>query len=114
MAVNWYKDAQDFYAMTTSSIENVETIEFESGKKRYMRKNTTGKKAFSFSFNLIDKADETAFWTWYDESLCSRANTVYLTDLVKHTGTTEYRMTEEPALQNSQYPKECQLSVEEE
>ena len=114
MAVSWYKDSPKFFGLSTSSNENIETVEFESGKKRFFLKNSTNKKAFSFSFLITDSQDEESFWSWYENTLLSRTQTVNLTDLVTGSGQTEYRMTEEPSTSDSQFPKEYSVSVEEE
>lgn len=112
--VNWYKAEQKFYGMESSSAENVEETVFESGKSRYTLKNSSPKLIHSFSFLISSKAEELSFWNWYRNTLLSRTQTVGLTDLVTHSGIKEYRMTVEPKIQNSQYPKECSVTVKEE
>ena len=111
----WYKSEQKFFGMTTAPENNVITTEFESGKVRYQLRNSTPKLTHSFSFLLKSKEDELAFWNWYNNDLLSRTQTVELYDLVKGApDKKEYRMTTEPAVQDSQYPKECQINVKEE
>ena len=112
--VNWFSDKQDFYGMSTQSQENVETVEFEAGKKRYYLKNSSPKKVHTLSFTLWKREEEVAFWRWYEEDLLSRTQTVQLTDLVTNQGLKEYRMTEEPNIPDSQFPKECTVTLEEE
>lgn len=112
--VSWFKDKEDFYGMTTKPEENVIETKFESGKSRYTLMNQSPKLTHQFSFLLKNKADEQSFWYWYSNILLSRTQTVELTDLVSHEGLKEYRMISEPAVQDSQYPKEVQIEVKEE
>lgn len=111
--VQWFSNKQNFYAMSTNSNENIEEVEFESGKKRYYLKNSSPKLSHSFSFLLKDKAEEVAFWNWYSNILLSRTQTVELMNLVTLEGTKEYQMTEEPSINDSQFPKEVNITVEE-
>lgn len=112
--VNWYKTEQKFFGMDTEPSENVEETVFESGKSRYTLKNSSAKLIHSFSFLISSKEEELSFWNWYNTILLSRTQTVGLIDLVSHSGVKEYRMIKEPQIQNSQYPKECSVSVKEE
>lgn len=112
MAVNFYA-TKKFYNVTTSVKENIIETTFDSGKTRRILMNTSPKKIFNLSFTLTSKTDEASFWNWYEKNLYSRANTLYLTDLITRSGTSEYIMTSEPQIQDSQYPKECQISLEE-
>ena len=113
MAVSWFRNNEKFYAMSTGSVPNVETTEFESGKNRMYLKNSTGRKSHKVSFVLWKSSEETAFWNWYDNTLLSRAEYVQLTDFISGSGIKLYQMTEEPSIPDSQYPKECQVSFEE-
>lgn len=112
--VDWYKEEQKFYGMTTEPENNVEETVFESGKTRYTLKNSSSKLVHSCSFLIMNKAEEVTFWNWYNNILLSRTQTVRLTDLVEHQGEKEYRVTSEPQMQNSQFPKECQITFKEE
>lgn len=114
MAVNFYKTNVKFYSMQTSAIDNLIETQYESGKRAYRLRNTTLKHSHSLSFILKDRADEQSFWQWYENNLYCRANTFYLTNIISGQGTKEYRMTAEPQIQDSQYPKECVLKIEEE
>lgn len=111
--VKWFSEKQKFYAMTTQSKENIEKVEFENGKPRFYLKDSTSRKTHSFSFRFEKRFEEVVFWNWYDNILLSRTQTVELIDLVSGVGNKEYRMTEEPSVQDSQYPKEVQITVEE-
>lgn len=112
--VNWFENKQNFYGLTTNSENNVEVTEFENGKKRYILKNSTPKLNHTFSFLLMDKDAERNFWNWYADVLKSRTQTVELRDLITRDGNKEYRMTDEPTVNGSQYPKEVNVSVQEE
>ena len=113
MAVNWPNDVNtNFYGMTGSSVENVITTEFESGKKRTRLKNSSVKRTFSVNLDLWTSAEDESFWDWYDTSLRSRAQTVWLKDFRGTNVIKEYRMTQEPSSEG-QKPKILSLTFEE-
>lgn len=98
MAVEWSSSVSTaFYGMQRSPEDNTLVTEFESGKKRYILKNSTPKLTFSVMLDISTKAEERAFWTWYTEVLMSRTQTVYLDDFLGSGDTKEYRMIEEPS-----------------
>lgn len=110
---NWPKAVNtDFYGLTTSAKENVQTVEFESGAKRTYLKQSVAKKTFQFSLTLWTLEEEKAFWTWYDDTILSGSLTFGLTDLLTGSGTTEYRLTSQPSV-SGQHPKSLSLTVEE-
>lgn len=111
--VNWWKVEEKFYGMTTATKENIETVEFESGKPRDFLKDSTPRKIHSVSFKIVSKDEEIFFWDWYENTLLSRTQTVKLIDLLKGEGFKEYRMASEPQTNDSQYPKEFTTSFEE-
>lgn len=102
----------DFYGLTTSVKDNLQTVEFESGAKRTYLKSSEAKKTYSFSLTLWTLEEEEAFWSWYDDTILSGSLSFGLTDLLTGKGTTEYRLTGQPSV-SGQYPKELSLSVEE-
>ena len=110
---NWSSDVnKNFYGLTTTTIENINTIEFESGVKRTYLKNTTPKKKYSVSLDLWTKEEEVAFWSWYNDTILSGSLTFGLTDFTTQNGTTEYRLTSVPNV-SGQYPKTLTLQIEE-
>lgn len=111
--VAWYKDEERFYDMNTSSKENIEVLEYENGKPRTYLKDSTSRKTHSFSFDITSKEDEIAFWDWYDNVLLSRSEHLELTDVISGKGKKEYRVTAEPYIPDTEFPKECNLSIEE-
>lgn len=115
MAVSWPVGVNtDAYGMDTSPIENVERIQFESGKERTYLKNSVGRKAHSFMLSMRDDgagSEYRTFVAWYDSTLLSGALTFMFPDLVIHTGLREYALIEYSA--SGQLRKELTLTVEE-
>lgn len=111
--VSWFSLNQKFHSMTTSAKNNIQTLEFESGKSRDYLLDSTPRKIHSVSFNISSKTEEAIFWDWYENTLLSRTQTIKLPDFVRGTGTREYKMTAEPQTNDSQYPKEFTTTFEE-
>lgn len=110
---NWPGNVNtDFYGLTTTVKDNLETVEFESGAKRTYLKNSVAKKTYTFSLTLWTNEEEQNFWSWYNDTILSGSLTFALTDLLTGSGTTEYRLTSQPSV-SGQYPKELTLTVEE-
>lgn len=98
MAVEWSADVnQKFYGMTRTTEENIITTKFESGRERTRLKNSEAKKVFSVQLDIATRAEERIFWDWYNNTLLSRAETVFLPDFLGGRTRKEYRMTEEPS-----------------
>lgn len=112
--VAWFRQNEKFYALSTSSAENVVEVTYENGKTKTYLKDSSGRKTHSVSFLICNKDEESAFWAWYDNVLLSRSQTVLLPGFIDGGMMVEYRMTAEPQIQNGQYPKECQVSFIEE
>lgn len=110
---NWSSSVnKNFFGLTTTVNENLNTIEFESGVKRTYLKNTTPKKKYSVSLNLWTKTEEVAFWNWYNDTILSGSLTFGLKDFTTQSGLTEYRLTSVPSV-SGQYPKTLTLQIEE-
>lgn len=110
---NWPSGVnRNFWGLSTSVKDNLQTVEFESGAKRTYLKNSQAKKTFSFSLSLWTKEEEASFWSWYDNTILSGSLTFGLADFLTGSGTTEYRMAGRPSV-SGQYPKTLKLSVEE-
>lgn len=116
MAVAWHPDVnQRAYGMDTSPINNVERVEFESGKARTFRKNTAVKKSHSFMLTLKDDGDDSEykkFLLWWDTTLQGGALSFWFPDLITHDGDTEYRPLEDFSATGQLY-KEITMTVEE-
>ena len=100
------------YGMNTGVKENIKTTEFESGKSRTFLRNSAPKHTFSFNIDFWSDEEERAFWTWYDNVLLSGSESFLFPDLFTHTGTTEYIMTDTPAV-SGQMPKTVSITVRE-
>lgn len=114
MAVNWSPRVNTkFYAMSAGAKENIEETEFESGIVRTNLKSSSMRRRFTVSFPLRSREEENFFWDWYDNTLLSRTQNFVVTDFVRRDRLTEYRMTGEPDVDGSQYPKKATIEVEE-
>ena len=105
----------DAYGMESTPIENVERIEFESGKSRTYLKNSAQKKQFSFLLTMKDvgaSSEYKDFVEWWDNTLLSGSLSFGFPDLITHTGTTEYRPIAVYSA-TGQKRKEVTLTVEE-
>lgn len=115
MAVAWPETVNtDAYGMDTSPIENVERIQFESGKERSYLKNSRGRKQHTFLLEMEDVgalSEYKSFLTWYSDTLLSGSLTFSFPDLVTHSGTREYRFLDYGA--TGQKSKEVSITVEE-
>lgn len=116
MAVQWHSDVNtNAYGMDTGAKDNIERIEFESGKERTYLKNSAPKKIFSFMLSLKDKGIDSEykkFWHWWSHVLLSGSLSFYFPDLITHDKLTEYKMTATPG-STGLNPKEVTISVEE-
>ena len=98
--------------MSTGVKENIKATEFESGKSRTFLLNSAPKHTFSFNIDFWSDEEERIFWTWYDNVLLSGSESFLFPDLFTHTGTTEYIMTDTPAV-SGQMPKTVSITVRE-
>jgi hypothetical protein len=116
MAVSWPAGVNtDAYGMESTPIENVERVQFESGKARTYLKNSAQKLAFSFLVSMDDvgpSSEYKQFVEWWDTTLKSGALSFGFPDLITHTGTTEYRPIAVYSA-TGQKRKEVTLTVEE-
>lgn len=117
MAVAWPLSVnQKAYGMDTSPGENVERIEFESGKARTFLKNSVGKKVHSFMLTLEDIGDTSEykdFLEWWSDDLASGSLSFLFPDLVTHDADKEYRSVDGNFSATGQKYKEITLTVEE-
>lgn len=116
MAVSWPVGVNtDAYGMESTPIENVERVQFESGKARTYLKNSAQKLAFSFLVSMDDvgpSSEYKLFVEWWDTTLKSGALSFKFPDLVTHDTLTEYRMTGQYN-SSGQKRKEVSFTVEE-
>lgn len=106
---------QDAYGLDISGGNNVESIQFESGKARTYLKNSAPKKVFSFLLSMEDASASSefdAFIAWWDGALQSGALSFGFPDLMGSGVTKEYRCTESYSA-SGQKRKEVAFSVEE-
>ena len=117
MAVAWPTGVnQKAYGMDTSPGENVERVEFESGKARTFLKNSVGKKVHSFMLSLEDAGDTSEYKTfleWWSDDLASGSLSFLFPDLITHDADKEYRSVDGSFSATGQRIKEISLTVEE-
>lgn len=117
MAVAWPDGVNtDAYGMDSSPGNNVERVEFESGKARTFIKNTAPKKVHSFLLSMEDVgsgSEYKTFVTWWDTSLASGSLSFTFPNLITHSGTKEYRSVDGTYSVSGQKRKEVALTVEE-
>ncbi len=113
MAQSWPSGVnRKFYGLSTGVEKNTKEIEFESGKKRTYLLNSTPRKTFRVSLSLESKAEETAFWGWYENDILSGSLSFVLPDFIALDHDTEYKLTSTPTTEG-QYPKKLTLEMEE-
>ena len=117
MAVNWPVNVnKKAYGMNSGAKNNLESVDFESGKSRTYLKNSSPKMIFSFNLSFLDDGTSTCeyrlFWSWWQNVLLSGSESFYFENLLTHSGYKEYKMTQVPT-STGQNPKEVSLSVEE-
>lgn len=107
---------QKAYGMEKTQAENVERIEFESGRARTYLKNSKATNIFSFLLTFEDHtgagSEYKRFLDWWDNSLHGLAGSFEFPDLITHTGTKEYRAIEDYNVTGQKF-KEVSLTVEE-
>ena len=107
---------QDAYGLDISGGDNVESIEFESGKARTFLKNSAPKKVFSFLLSMDDvgaSSEFKVFVAWWDDVLLSGSESFEFPDLLNRgAGDVEYRPTGTYGA-IGQRRKEVSLTVEE-
>jgi len=115
MAVAWSAEVNTkAYGMDHSPIENVERIQFESGKERDYLKNSRGRKQYTFLIDMEDVGPDSefkAFLSWYDDDIKSGALTFDFPNLITHSGLKEYRFLDYGA--TGQRVKEVSITLEE-
>jgi hypothetical protein len=117
MAVAWPMSVnQKAYGMDTSPGENVERVEFESGKARTFLKNSVSKKVHSFMLDFEDVGDSSEykdFLTWWNDDLASGSLSFLFPDLINHDADKEYRSVDGTFSATGQRIKTVSLTVEE-
>ena len=98
MAVAWHPDVnKKAYGMDTAPMENVERVEFESGKARTFLKNTAAKKTHSFMLKMDDVGDNSEykkFVAWWEYTLLGGSLSFYFPDLITMMATRSTGLSE--------------------
>ena len=112
--VSWSQSVNsDFFSVSTQPKENVQRLEYESGRVQTWLKNPGITKRHKANLLLWNKTEEAAFWTWYEETLKCGSLSVALPDMVSGAGSKEYIFTGEPSVSEGAYPRTLTLSLEE-
>lgn len=112
--VQWSQSVnRNFFSVSTKPKENVQRLEYESGRVQTWLKNPGIKKTHTANLLLWNKTEEAAFWTWYESTLKSGSLSVSLPDMITGTGSKEYIFMEEPSVSEGAYPRTLTLSLEE-
>ena len=107
---------QKAYGMDTSPGENVERVEFESGKARTFLKNSVGKKVHSFMLDMEDVgagSEYKTFLEWWSDDLATGSLSFMFPDLINHDADKEYRSIDGTFSATGQKRKTITLTVEE-
>lgn len=116
MAVAWSTSVNtDAYGLDIGGGDNVERIEFESGKARTFLKNSAPKKVYAFVLSMDDvggTSEFKAFVSWWEGALMSGSLSFLFPNLLTHSGNGEYRAVGSYSVAG-QKRKEVSLSVEE-
>lgn len=119
MAQEWNSHVNTkLYGQDGGYNDNREKVEFKSGRTIFYKKNSAPKKTHALNLSLNDSAivdGKTEFqWFiyWYEYTIESGTLSFNLTDIVAHSGTKEYLLTETPKW-SGQRTKEINLTLEE-
>jgi len=119
MAQNWSSYVnKKLYGLGGGYNENIEKVNFKSGRTVFYKKNSLPKKKYSLSLDVNDstktdgKTEFEWFLYWYEVTLASGTQSFYLEDITTHSGTREYQMTTEPTW-SGQKTKTLSLEFEE-
>ena len=119
MAQNWSSYVNTgLYGASSGYNDNLEKVDFKSGRTVFYKKNSTPKKKFNVSLDVNDsekvdgKTEFQWFLFWYEQILGGGTEHFYFTDLITHSGTREYFLTSEPSW-DGQKTKTIKLEIEE-
>ena len=94
-----YGVSKKIYGVSGAYVENSESTDFDSGKKKTFNKNTAVKRSFTVMLTLQDKGSNSEFKrfdSWYVSTLCGTAESFEFPDITGSGKNKEYRMTEPP------------------
>ena len=94
-----YGVSKKIYGVSGAYVENAESADFDSGKKKTFNKNTAVKRSFTVMLTLQDKCSNSEFKrfdSWYASQLCGTAESFEFPDITGSGMNTVYRMTEPP------------------
>lgn len=113
MAQSWCKDVnRRFFGVNRTPKPNVRKVSFESGKDRTYLLNSSVKRTFSANLTLT-KAEEIAFWDWYDNVVLSGSDSFILPDILTGIGEKEYKFVGEPSVDGVS-PRKLTVTIMEE
>lgn len=119
MAVSWDSHVNtDVYGQDGGYNDNRETVEFKSGRKILYRKNTRDTKTHALNLSVDDstkvdgKTEFQWFLYWYENIIKSGTVPFSFTDVIMHTGTTDYYLSDTPTWKG-QKTKEISMKFEE-
>ena len=99
-AVSWPSGVNTkAYGMDTGYEDNTEIIEMKSGRRVAYLRNSSPRKAFSFSLRMIDQgagSEYRLFLSWYENTALSGSRTFLFPDLITHNGNKEYLFSATP------------------
>lgn len=109
--INWPSGVnKNFFGMTSHPLSNTETTSYISGRVVSWQRNT--KKLMSYSLKLLldVNTEIPLFWSWFNDSLGQTAG-AFTCDAI---GTSAYRFTEVPSLEDTDQNKTIlNLTIEE-
>jgi hypothetical protein len=119
MAVSWDSHVNtDVYGQDGGYNDNRETVAYKSGRKVYYRKNTRDTKTHALNLSVNDstkvdgKTEFQWFLYWYENTIKSGTVPFSFTDVITHTGTTVYYLSDTPTWKG-QKTKEISMKFEE-
>ena len=83
------------YGVQTGYEDNAITTQFDSGRTISVQRNSKNKRRYSVSY-AATRAQETIFFTWYENTLGGNAGTFTAPSLRGDNTTQEYRMEGTP------------------
>lgn len=124
MAQNWDSHVnRRAYGLSTGGVDNLQEIEFDSGRTVTYKRNSLTKKEHAVKFvfddsqhdpeKLIDgKTEFQWFIRWLDVTLQGLTQSFYFDDIIAHTGVKEYRLKDYPSFTGQKWKYATMTFVE--